>query len=448
MHRFVHQLHGKFLIFLLVGSLFLLFFSMKDGEYVTFGMNLGTDLQDSRAHNTYRRHHSTEEHSSQVDTIGVLHADRDAGGEEGWLGRCQHHLCTPHQQPARYYLCDANNRTWSLTFLAGNHWPNNEGPRLPKAKEYAGHRGWSGSVVRGLTTLGNDVGSWNYNPSHLDMLNDVIWTDNCPRARSAVRSGEARRTKFVVCGPVGTTWENKEDFTDPSTGFLIAPSSWVADRFRGENVRIRILVSGVDPEFFKPTVQAERSATQNYTVQPGKSVVLYLKVAGGHGFRLEDPFVQETRATLVREGWNVIPIVYGDYNEDEWRSALDRAVAAIFMTSTESQSIALAEAWSMDVPTFVYEVSPLHPAAIFGRWWPHANEGPYINYLNGARWSTIQGVLNLLWDMPAHPWNPREYVISTMTDKISVFNVLRAIECEWARRFPDKRGQQMTQIVP
>jgi len=110
---------------------------------------------------------------------------------------------------------------------------------------------------------------------------------------------------------------------------------------------------------------------------------------------------------------------------------LDRSVAAVFMTGTESQGIALAEAWAIDVPTFVYEAEAIF---VFGRWWPHSNEGPYINYMNGARWSTVDGLLNLLNDMPSHPWAPREYVLNTMTDEISVLNVLQAIQCEWNER--------------
>jgi len=379
--------------------------------------------------------------STGKTVIEAYHSEKDANGEETWLRRCQHHLCTPHQQPASYYLCEAKNHEWSLTFLAGGHWPSNQGPRTERASEYAGHKGWSGSIVRGLTALGPDAGSWNYNPSHTDMLNDVLWTDDCGRARIGIRGGEVNGVKFVVCGAVGNTFENADDFADPNIGFLIAPSSWVADRFRGQRVAIRIVVSGVDPDFFEPSILGRNKTSRHYVIKPGKTVVIYLKSScdGCHGFTLQTPLVQELNATLVTRGWKAIFVEYGSYSQQEWRDALDQAFAAIFMTPTESQSIALAEAWAMDIPTFVYEVSPIHPAPIFGKVWPHANEGPYINYLNGARWSTIDGLVTLLNDMQPQPlpqpWAPREYVLNTMTDKVSVWNALRAIECEWRNRY-------------
>ena len=144
--------------------------------------------------------------------------------------------------------------------------------------------------------------------------------------------------------------------------------------------------------------------------------------------------VENITSTLESHGWQVSVTVYGDYSLELWKDALDQSIAAVFMTGTESQSIALAEAWAMDIPTFIYEVSALHPLFVFGRWWPHANEGPYINHMNGARWSTVDGLLNLLNDMPAQPWAPREYVLNTMTDEIAVLNVLRAMQCEWNER--------------
>ena len=360
--------------------------------------------------------------------VQALHTVEDGNGEESWLSRCQHHLCTPNQQPAWYYLCDATNRTWSLTFLAGEHWPANTGVRVQNANEPVGHASWSGSVIRGLKKLGSegcDPGNWNYNPSHTDMLNDIIWTDNCTRARKAVRSGVAHRTKFVVCGAVGTTWQNPEDFTDPNTGFIIAPSSWVADRFRGQRVPVRILVSGVDSEFYKPSMNANK----------GADLVIYMKTK----FSLVHPFVQSVNTTFVEKGWNVLPIVYGNYDRDVWKGALNRAKAAIFMTYTESQCIAMSEAWSMDVPTFVYEGNQMDSPEIYGRHYPQVNAGPYINYLNGARWSTIEGLVNLIGDMSEQPMAPRDYVLNTMTDEIAVRNALRAMECEWRTRLKKSR---------
>ena len=355
-----------------------------------------------------------------------IHTPNDGFGGDDWLRRCKHHLCTPHQQPAWYYMCDIQQRTWSLTFLAGGHWPSNSNSRVQT--EPLGHIAWAGSILRGLA-LNLETGSWNYNPSHTDMLNDVIWTDNCDVARAAVRNGEARRTKFVICGAVGNTFEDITGVT-PEVGFFIAPSQWVADRFRGERLPVRVLVSGVNESFFKPSILGKNDSS-SYKVKPGKKIVLYLKPPISHGHHLYESLT----SSLALNGWQVSVVVYGEYSQELWRDALDQSVAAVFMTGTESQGIALAEAWAMDVPTFVYEHSPLKPLFVFERWFPLASEAPYVNYMNGARWGTVHNLLNLLNNLPTLPWAPREYVLNTMTDRISVLNTLKAIQCEWSNRY-------------
>lgn len=378
---------------------------------------------------------SEDVHQTPKKLCTYLHSDEDALGKDTWLSRCRHHLCTPHQQPAWYYLCDPSKREWGLSFVVGGHWPDDDGPRVERSETIVGHEGWAGSVIRGLTELGPDAGFWNYNPSHNDMLSDVIWTDDCARARAAVSSGSASHAKFIICGAVGNTFSLHEDLHDARVGFFIAPSPWVADQFRGQSIPIRVLVSGVDPHFFSPSHNHSEKVLRLFSDQPNKVVVLYLKHEGEYQFGRNDSIVQQVGSTLVAEGWEVLPLVYGSYDRYMWKDKLNRAVAAIFITSTESQSIALAEAWSMDVPTFVYEVSRLHPLFVFERWWTHANEGPYINYMNGARWSTVEGLINLLNHMQEQSWTPREYVLNTMTDEIATWNVLRAIECEWKKRF-------------
>ncbi len=108
----------------------------------------------------------------------------------------------------------------------------------------------------------------------------------------------------------------------------------------------------------------------------------------------------------------------------------------MFFTHTESQGIALAEAWSMDVPTFIYEANQESPLHIFSRRWYQADEVPYINHLNGMRWSNPDLLVDIITgDRKTWPFNPRLYVLNTMTDEIAMKNVFQAIKCEWKRRF-------------
>ena len=48
---------------------------------------------------------------------------------------------------------------------------------------------------------------------------------------------------------------------------------------------------------------------------------------------------------------------------------------AVFLSSSESQGIALAEAWSMNVPTFVWNPKPKE---LNGRYFPSVDSAPYL----------------------------------------------------------------------
>eukprot|EP00656_Telonema_subtile_P035879 TRINITY_DN39830_c0_g1_i2.p1 TRINITY_DN39830_c0_g1~~TRINITY_DN39830_c0_g1_i2.p1 ORF type:complete len:384 (+),score=72.97 TRINITY_DN39830_c0_g1_i2:92-1243(+) len=353
-------------------------------------------------------------------------------GSDDWLQKCQHHLCTPHQQPASYYTCNLSDRNWSLSFVQGTYgWPSNKGAEVESHPNPTFvHQGWASSIFRGLKDLGPEAGAWNVETSHEKFLGDVIWTANCPRARQAIREKKVN-SKFVICGAVGSTFQDPKEVVDPRLGFYIAPSPWVADELRNDpsyppnSVRARVLVSGVDTAYWAPTKAKEEKKKK-------KTVVLYRKGKSG-----DAQGASEVVATLETKGWRVTQVTYGSYTAKRWKELLGEAKAAVFMTDTESQSIALAEAWAMDVPSFVYELNPHHPLFVYSRWQYFANEAPYLNYLNGARWNHVDGLLNLLNSMDQKLLRPREYVLNTMTDAISVKNVLMAIHCEWQRRFPN-----------
>jgi hypothetical protein len=366
---------------------------------------------------------------------------RTGSMSECWLEACKHHLCSPHQRPADFYLCDLAVREWKISFLNG-YFPvadsNTSVPNLPHEPDTtgAGHKGWAGSIRRGLRDLNMTEGTWNVNPSHMRHLGDVVWVEGCEAARKILheRSFFERRRGFLLCGPIGLDFMSKDDLTDDNVGFFVVPSTWVVDGVRGkgslnynESARIRVLVSGVDVNYWKP--EPEDIVARVRT----KSVVLFVK-----NFR-EEKVIETTSRILKQDGWKIVKITYGDYSSDTFRDALRHATASVFFTHTESQSIALTEAWAMDVPTLVYDANPQHPPFYFGRWWLQATEAPYLNNFNGFRWSDPSLVVNHInlmhQDRTSYPFEPRRYVMSTMTDAISVWNVLRAVQCEWTRRY-------------
>ena len=345
------------------------------------------------------------------------------------LRACKHHLCSSQQLPdPAYYSCNLTNE-WTLTYISGHSMnlkrslPTKFRPSFGVPSDIPGHFGASRSMVYGLSKI--YAGRWNFNPSSIGAIGNILWTDRCSeglRQYALAREMNASLKGFVVCG--ANTYENVEnEVQHPSFGFYASRSLSVAEHnslsSSSARFRIRVLVAGVDTDFFKPSMNRD-----------SRKIVIYVK-----GVTIQSGIVPEVRNALASLGYRALLLVYGNYSISEFRAALDGAVAAVFLTRTESQGIALSETWAMDVPTLVYTNGFTYPHDVFGRLWLHQNPAPYLNYLNGAWWNSLSGLLKILGRIDLHHFQPRNYVLTCMTDEIATLNALRAVQCEWNRRY-------------
>lgn len=85
-----------------------------------------------------------------------------------------------------------------------------------------------------------------------------------------------------------------------------------------------------------------------------------------------------------------------------------------FLSQSESQGIALAEAWAMDVPTFSWNpgefVYKMHT-------FKNVSSAPYTTSENGALWKDIDElycVLDLF--LKENTYSPRKWILNNITD--------------------------------
>lgn len=93
---------------------------------------------------------------------------------------------------------------------------------------------------------------------------------------------------------------------------------------------------------------------------------------------------------------------YGSYKHTDFSHALQKSKFAVWIGGSESQGLALLEAWKAEVPTFVYH----RPGDIYvsdrdhslklgpGEWSP----APYLNPDRGKFWSTLEELTKLIDD--------------------------------------------------
>jgi len=117
------------------------------------------------------------------------------------------------------------------------------------------------------------------------------------------------------------------------------------------------------------------------------------------------------------------------FGPDEYRHLLDESQLAVFLSAFETQGLALVEAWSMDVPTAVWD--PQGEAEWRGKTFQAGSSAPYLTPVTGRRWRSLDELEPVLHGMLADraAFQPRAWVLAHMTDEIcarALYDIIRS----------------------
>ena len=275
-----------------------------------------------------------------------------------------------------------------------------------------GHIGVTSSVLRGLKKLNITM---NYNPRSLDEVGDHIFVlVNINALHQAIELKRSGRIKTLIVGPniLGNPSEHNHVLGSPEINWYIAPCNWARTCNCEEEPLIvgktAIWYAGVDPDYWMPISHKRET----------KTMLVYWKTE-------PESFCCEVENALLKHGWRTIRIRYGAYNQVEYKQLLNEVDAAVFISVSESQGIALAECWAMNVPTLVWNPET---AFIYKRWLP-VTSAPYITPFTGCVWKTLtelEALLNNFTEIKKQS-SPREWVLSYMSDEASIYLLLDLI---------------------
>lgn len=167
--------------------------------------------------------------------------------------------------------------------------------------------------------------------------------------------------------------------------------------------KLHVWPAGVDENYWNPTCTLSEKT--------GSDVLVYWKTE-------PESLCIEVEKLLITHGWNPIRIRYGSYTKEGYKQVLDRCRFAVFISRSESQGIALAECWAMDIPTLVWDP---HTVTWLGKVFDPVNAAPYLCSDNGCEWKTIKDLSLYVCQMPAllKTFCPRKWVLCNMTDAVS-----------------------------
>lgn len=288
---------------------------------------------------------------------------------------------------------------------------------------YPGHYALVRSVVEGLRAIQAD---FNFNPESFSSLSRVVYA---PANEALLQAAQLKRSgaiDFLAAGPVNALFADDCDgiLQMPEIDLVIVASEWTLDFFREAPAllrKARICPCGVDAERWKPRGTPK-----------ARTAVVYWKSG-------DERFCEEVEAGVRRCGLEPLRVRSGAgehnlFTQDQLRDLLDRSVLAVFLSAFETQGIALAEAWSMNVPTIVWD--PRGDAEWRGRHFTAGSSAPYLTPATGIAAREASGLEPAIRQALATlaSFQPREWVLAHMTDAVCSRQLFDLIRDEASRK--------------
>lgn len=247
------------------------------------------------------------------------------------------------------------------------------------------------------------------NPASHHVTPNVGVLSNTDALKWAINAKRQGKIKYLVAGPnlVVTPLEENGILCAPEIDLVVTPCHWVSEMYlsmvpmlEGKLVEWPV---GVDTEFWSP------DSTISYNER--KDWLIYDKTQLGGS-------IEKNRVVEVlskrRESFKTI--VYGEYTQEEYRKRLQNAKAMIILSPSESQGVAMFEAWACNTPTLVWDRQRVEWKGKVLRA-PSPSSAPYLTNKCGYVFQGIDDFDHILTKFEAslHSFQPRDYILSNFT---------------------------------
>ncbi len=269
------------------------------------------------------------------------------------------------------------------------------------------------SLVSGLDELNV---SYSINSKIHSRIHTACILSNHKTLAWALKQKKLGHIKKIIAGPNIAITPN--DFgkmlQHPDIDIIIVPSQWVKDFYTSVAPqiasKIRIWAAGV-------------ALSENIGTLKDTDFLVYAKTC-------PDALIKHITDDLGREKYSYQLIKYGKFSQQEYFNLLSRSKYLIYLTESESQGIAMFEAWVRNVPTLVWDR---------GFWakdqykFEGNTASPYLNNELGMRFKNVSDFKNVLETFVQESFSPDKYVKNNFTFKISAekyLNIVSSLENE------------------
>lgn len=269
---------------------------------------------------------------------------------------------------------------------------------------YRGHFAVTRSLIQGLESIDAD---FNYNPLYPWKLADtVIVLAGVRTLRQAIRLKQQGIIKRLFAGPNIVCFSADDDkiVASSEVDCCVVNCEWVFNLYILDcpNLKDRCFIwpAGVDTNYWQPDFTKKRNDILIFDKQnkgPVGPVAPYYEY-------------------LTSLGWSVKVIKYGAFKHEQYLRLLQQSCLMLGFVTDESQGIAWAEAWSVDVPTLIWK----NTSNVFlGRSY-ECSTAPYLCNENGMFFEDLEDfkIQFNYWLYNRNKFSPRDWTLKNMSDKV------------------------------
>lgn len=271
------------------------------------------------------------------------------------------------------------------------------------------------SIIRGFGLIGTDFALDSFSPGTNGKADVAVAVSGVDTAEAAVSLKKAGVIRRLIVGPtiVVTPLDANSLLRKPEIDALLVPSQWVKDFYVS-------LAPELESKIYIWAAGVKASSASDKSGAP----ILYLK---NDDAKLIESIEQSLREKKIEP----TKIIYGSYKKEAYAKALSHAPYMIYVGKTESQGIALHEAWMADVPTLVY--NPKTWSNGVQSWTDPKIAAPYMSNACGEFFteecdseSEFRGEFDA-FTTKLGSYSPRSYSLEHFTDRKSAEHLLTII---------------------
>ena len=228
------------------------------------------------------------------------------------------------------------------------------------------------TIVR--TNLPNYANIHRVNELNTDGITQIFVLKDVLALEWALNEKRKKPDLKITTGPfiVNHPAERKAFVEDIRIDKLVYFSQWHQDLFKAFSKKVKLKNNfnwfcGVDADYW---VNPKKN---------GDKILIYSKT---------NPEVsREIKNRLDKRGFEYVEIVCGNYVPEQYKRALLESNLAIFVSKTETQGLAIFEAWSCNVPSFHFDPGVWNYQ---GHTYEKSSSCPYLNDQLGMRFNGME----------------------------------------------------------